>query len=328
MPIKTLHQPPAINHQLSTINFQMKTRVGKIARLSYETREQLNLRLLNGELSSTVLDWLNELSETKALLKSVFAGKPISKQNLSEWRHGGYQDWLRHQQRQERFRHLSEQGAELEEDEGTGDVFENFSRIVLAEMAEDLNNLHEVSNRDKRWQRLREIGRELARLQHGYNHSRKTELSWDKWKSSYDYRTSPSRPPKPIPNPPTNIQESSAVKPGQTKSNQNQLPSGTDSRKQNTFSILPRSEGAIEIENQALAKSVRLPLPPAWEEGRGENSPKDSDIEPLTRSRRREEAEGVAVQKKPPRYLGGCQAEVQGEGISLKSHAVNIPHPE
>lgn len=226
-----------LSHRPPTTNFQMKTRVGKIARLPYETREQLNLRVLNGELSSTLLNWLNELPETKALLKSVFAGKPISKQNLSEWRHGGYQDWLRHQHRQERFCHMSEQGAELEDDEGPGDLFENFSRIVLAEMAEDINALHEIPNGNERWQRLREIGRELARLQHGYNHSRKTELSWDRWTSSYDYRVSHPQPPKPVPNTPPNVKESAAVKPSQTQSNQNQLPSSIDHGNKTPFQI-------------------------------------------------------------------------------------------
>jgi hypothetical protein len=236
----------------------MKTRVGKIARLSYQTREQLNLRLLNGELSSTVLDWLNELPATKDFLNSVFAGKPISKQNLSEWRHGGYQDWLRHQHRQECFRHLSEQGAELENDEGPGDLFENLSRVVLAEMAEDINNLHEVPNRDQRWQRLREIGRELALLQHGYNHSRKTELSWDKWKSSFEYRMSHPQRQKPTPNPPANIGESAAVKPGQSRSSQNNFPSPPSAIHHLPCTIRENAKSPV-----GAPASARLPAPDA-----------------------------------------------------------------
>lgn len=205
----------------------MKTRIGKIARLSRETREQLNLRLLNGELGTTLLHWLNELPETKNLVNSVFAGKPISKQNLSEWRHGGYQDWLRHQHRQERFRQMSEQGAELEDNEGSGDLFENFSRVVLAEMAEDIDDLHKLRNREERWQRLREIARDLARLQHGYNHSRKIQLAWDKWNSKFscdDNRSASSQPEQKLPTQtPSSLKETAAVKPGQTESKQKNL---------------------------------------------------------------------------------------------------------
>jgi len=178
----------------------MLTRVGKIARIPYKTREQLNLRLLNGELGSPLLKWLNELPDTIEILAELFGGKPITKQNLSEWRHGGYEDWLRHQHRQENFQQMNEQGEELEGDEGSEDLFENFSRIVLAEMAEDLNELHKITDRTERWKRLREISRDLARLQHSYNHSKKVELSFAKWRHEIgdDHRQVPGEEEKEI----------------------------------------------------------------------------------------------------------------------------------
>lgn len=55
------------------------------------------------------------------------------------------------------------------------------------------------------------------------------------------------------------------------------------------------------------------PLPAG--EGQGETSPNPSSrFEPLNRSRRRKEAERVANQMNPPRYLGGYNTEVHGEG--------------
>src|SRR5436305_1763398 len=65
-------------------NPSMKTRVSKIARLPYQTREALNVRLLNGELGAPLLQWLNELPTTKTLLNDLFGGSLITKQNLSE----------------------------------------------------------------------------------------------------------------------------------------------------------------------------------------------------------------------------------------------------
>ncbi len=159
----------------------MKTRISKIARLPLQIREQLNQRLLNGEIGAPLLRWLNELPQTREILAELFVGKAITKQNLSEWRHSGYQDWLRHWHRQERFQQMNEQGEELEGNEGSEDLFENFSRLVLAEMAEDFNDLPKITNRTERWKRLREISRDLARLQHSYNHSRKVALSFAKW---------------------------------------------------------------------------------------------------------------------------------------------------
>jgi hypothetical protein len=68
-------------------------RVGKIARLPLDTREELNRRLANGELGSSLLRWLNELPAVRDMLDYCFGGAAITKQNLSEWRRGGFREW-------------------------------------------------------------------------------------------------------------------------------------------------------------------------------------------------------------------------------------------
>jgi hypothetical protein len=73
------------------------TRNGKIARLPCEVRELLNQRLRDGVGGLAVLDWLNGLPEVQEIIQEDFGGVPISKQNLSEWRAGGYREWLRHE---------------------------------------------------------------------------------------------------------------------------------------------------------------------------------------------------------------------------------------
>ena len=40
----------------------------------------------------------NEIPQVKAMLEAHFGGKPISQQNLSEWKAGGYRDWQLHRQ--------------------------------------------------------------------------------------------------------------------------------------------------------------------------------------------------------------------------------------
>jgi hypothetical protein len=70
---------------------------GKIARLPDDIREQLNQRLLDGQPASTILPWLNGLVPVKEALAAQFAGEPVTAQNLSNWRIGGYQHWLRDQ---------------------------------------------------------------------------------------------------------------------------------------------------------------------------------------------------------------------------------------
>ena len=155
----------------------MITRISKIARLPLKLREQLNHRLQNGDL-----------------------GQPINKQNLSEWRHGGYQDWLRHQARQQTIQRIAEQGDQFSHTVGSRDLCESFSQIVIAEL---LEHLHEITDRNQRWQRLRELSRELARLQHGFNHSRSVELAWtkrnDQFQDTDDTITPPTPPAAPAP---------------------------------------------------------------------------------------------------------------------------------
>jgi hypothetical protein len=76
------------------------TRNGKIARLPRPLRDELNQRLAQNEDGATLLDWLNAAPDVKDLLARNFAGEPVSKQNLHEWRHGGFVEW---QARQDLF---------------------------------------------------------------------------------------------------------------------------------------------------------------------------------------------------------------------------------
>jgi hypothetical protein len=71
-------------------------RTGKIARLPLSIRSQLNSRLHNGAVAREVVPWLNSLPEVKRVLAQQFDGHPISEQNLSKWRQGGYEEWLAH----------------------------------------------------------------------------------------------------------------------------------------------------------------------------------------------------------------------------------------
>jgi hypothetical protein len=90
------------------------TRTGKIARLPHAIRDQLNQRLQDGEKARSLVAWLNSSPEVQAILAADFGAKPIRPQNLSEWRHGGYRDWLHHQQALEFARSFTEEARELQ----------------------------------------------------------------------------------------------------------------------------------------------------------------------------------------------------------------------
>ena len=71
-------------------------RKGKIAALSRNVRESLNRRMRRGEPGPDLLEWLNAEPAVVELLGKQFEGKPITRKNLWEWRHGGYKEWARH----------------------------------------------------------------------------------------------------------------------------------------------------------------------------------------------------------------------------------------
>jgi hypothetical protein len=79
------------------------TRNGKIARLPNAVQDELNRRLDGHELGQPLLDWLNGLPDVQRTLATLFGGRAINKQNLSEWRQGGFREW---QNRQEALKHI------------------------------------------------------------------------------------------------------------------------------------------------------------------------------------------------------------------------------
>jgi hypothetical protein len=89
------------------------TRNGKIARLPHNLREQINLRLQDGEEAKPIADWLNTLPEVQALLQSAFAGQPINENNLSNWKLGGFRDWQEQQQTQDAVHRFTVSAAGL-----------------------------------------------------------------------------------------------------------------------------------------------------------------------------------------------------------------------
>ncbi len=91
------------------------TRNGKIARLPASVRDQLNQRMENGEEGPKLLAWLNGLSEVQKSLEASFDGAPVTKQNLSEWRLGGFREWQIRRELIEHARQLSDGRDEMEQ---------------------------------------------------------------------------------------------------------------------------------------------------------------------------------------------------------------------
>jgi hypothetical protein len=164
----------------------MKTRNGKIARLPKETREQLNHRLENGWRGAKLIKWLNDLPEVKEGLREEFNGRAISEMNLSQWREGGYADWLRHQGTQQQIRWVVERSEDVDAAEGDEHLCERLARVAAAELAEHLQRLSQVTDTGERWKQFREVCLELWRLRNGTHYGRGVDLNWEKWQKTSD----------------------------------------------------------------------------------------------------------------------------------------------
>ncbi len=67
----------------------------------------------NGEDGAELLAWLNGLEDAQELVKEHFEGVGINKQNLSEWRQGGFREWQLREEMLGQVEGLRESGDEL-----------------------------------------------------------------------------------------------------------------------------------------------------------------------------------------------------------------------
>ncbi len=84
-----------------------KARRGKIAKLDAELRAEVCRRMHDGQSGRDILRWLNALPAVQRMLKREFGGQAVTDQNISEWRSGGYLDWLDQREQVDALKDLS-----------------------------------------------------------------------------------------------------------------------------------------------------------------------------------------------------------------------------
>jgi hypothetical protein len=157
-------------------------RNGKIARLPLHIRNELNKRLSDGDSGVKLVRWLNE--EVSFFLHNDFESRRlrITGQNLSEWRQGGYQDWLRHMEARQFIQDLAERAGELDQaadGKGISDRFGALLAVDLARLAQKF--LEQEADPEKRWERLKEISKELSRLRRDEHRAMWTCIKREQW---------------------------------------------------------------------------------------------------------------------------------------------------
>jgi len=121
----------------------MSQRQGKIARLPQKIREELNQRLLDGESGKKILPWLNSLPRVREILGEDFEGLAVSDQNLSDWRNGGFADWVKQRGRIDRTRELARYAAEQSKANGAT-IADGAAAIASGQLLELLEAVDEA----------------------------------------------------------------------------------------------------------------------------------------------------------------------------------------
>ncbi|MBI5770900.1 MAG: hypothetical protein HZA93_24190 [Verrucomicrobia bacterium] len=117
-----------------------KARTGKIGRLPLAIRDEVNRQLRDNVPGPKLIAWLHTLPEVLAVLDEHFRGfeeNPISPQNLSEWRQGGYQEWLAQQEKVAQLGELARFAQKLGEAAG-GDLTDGSAAILGGKILEKL----------------------------------------------------------------------------------------------------------------------------------------------------------------------------------------------
>jgi len=151
------------------------TRTGKIARLPRETRNQLNRRLRDGEPGGKLVVWLNSLPEVQAALQRDFDGRPISEVNLSEWRHGGYCEWLAQQDALDNIAELSAVAGELAA-AAPGRLVDHLTTLITTHYAGKLIALNSAPDKDLDPREMIECSRIAVELQRGLQNAERIKI--------------------------------------------------------------------------------------------------------------------------------------------------------
>ncbi len=165
------------------------SRTGKIARLPRKIREQLNHRLQDGEGGLELVSWLNGLPEVKEVLAERFGARPINEVNLTEWRQGGFVDWERHEEALALVGNVAERSRDLEAEAEGEAIADRLAALLATELALYAETvLRETGDPKERWERLRGMLQELAKLRREDHRAARVAIERERWEAELDRR--------------------------------------------------------------------------------------------------------------------------------------------
>ncbi|HUB87498.1 MAG TPA: hypothetical protein VMB22_06365 [Verrucomicrobiae bacterium] len=158
------------------------THVGKIGRLLKCTRDELGRRIEDNEPGKELVNWLNGLSDVQEILNEQFGGRPITEQNLSEWKQTGHPEWFRQEQTRSLVSTLTEQSDDLNEAADGQEISDRFAGMFAAELIWLITSrLEKETDPEKRWKIICEAHRELSQLRRDDHRAVRTFIKRERW---------------------------------------------------------------------------------------------------------------------------------------------------
>jgi hypothetical protein len=156
-------------------------RNGKIARLPRDLRDELNRRLQNGEQGGPLLAWLNGLPHVRQTLVEGFGGVAISKQNLCEWRAGGFAEWQARQETLDQARELAADAGEITA-ATDGMLTDHLATVLAVRYASALSGWNgEVTDEfRKKLRALRGLCQDIVELRRGDHSGARLKMEQDR----------------------------------------------------------------------------------------------------------------------------------------------------
>jgi hypothetical protein len=151
-------------------------RNGKIAHLPRALRDRINLALYNRTPAKDLARALNQMPEVQAIMAQYFNGRPIKRQNVQEWKHGGYRDWLHHRQLLEQKRELAADAKDLSDTaKGTAESLFGLLTLNYADlmMNGDKETPEEFEQRRKKFSL---VSQDIARMHRCHINARRVEV--------------------------------------------------------------------------------------------------------------------------------------------------------
>jgi hypothetical protein len=116
------------------------------------------------------------MPEVQAVLAQSFNGRPLKRQNIDEWKHGGYRDWLHHRQLLEQQRELAADAKDLSD---TADgAAESLFGILTLNYADLLMNRDKETPEEfeKKRKELSLVSQDISRMHRCHINTRRVEV--------------------------------------------------------------------------------------------------------------------------------------------------------